>query len=175
MYRWYLTSLVLWCLKKNKQKVFKKRKLKMKKMTEKDKKKTSLFLHKCDGIHNISQRNEMPKHTRFPWLPKSLLKIGQIIVGSAGKKIPSGPPGLFVSKTGWMLGTDATKEGNWYRFLCICVCSLLLSQLCARSGQCLCARQNFNKGGSRGKKTKRRRQKQWRVGWGRGSMPHNWW
>lgn len=51
-----------------------------------------------------------------------------------------------------MLGADAMKEGgasdDWYRFLCVFSCShsLPVPELCAKNGQCLCARQNFNKG-----------------------------
>ena len=46
-----------------------------------------------------------------------------------------------------------TTEGapdDWYRFLCVSPSlSLSLSELCAKNGQCLCARQNFNEGGRR--------------------------
>lgn len=53
-------------------------------------------------------------------------------------------------------------------------------ELCTKNGQCLCARQNFNKGVRRwwgeGKKRRRRRRRlDGGAGVDRGSMPHNRW
>lgn len=40
--------------------------------------------------------------------------------------------------------TDGAPD-DWYRFLCVSL-SHSLSELCAKNGQCLCARLNFNEG-----------------------------
>ena len=52
--------------------------------------------------------------------------------------------------------------------------SLYLSELCAKNGQCLCARQNFNEGGRRWRWWAKRRSSGG-AGVGRGRMPHNKW
>lgn len=76
-------------------------------------------------------------------------KLEQITAGSWGREIPIGLPGPLVRETAWMPGADTAvgAPDDWYRFLCVSLSlSLSLSELCAKNGQCLCARQNFNKG-----------------------------
>ncbi|KAF6719688.1 hypothetical protein FQA47_025654 [Oryzias melastigma] len=91
----------------------------------------------------ILEKSKAKTYTRSPWLPeKKLLKFGRIIVGSRGRKIPSGFSSSATQDECLAQEPQRRETGTGS---CAFVCSLLLSQLCARSGQCLCARQNFNK------------------------------